>query len=165
MEEKSGQEKIYIFDSLYTNEHIQLLKIIYSRLSPQAKQSFAPIIKYLEFRYTISLTKSGFPSDINQSKEENDTISMLTHIYEDIKPILNENERKQFSKIDEIYKMFMSFQQIQKTMEQFEEMTGIKLEDMLGHDFKQDDLLSMLMKGDSQNIMQSFFNAAGGTNL
>lgn len=159
MEESSGQEKIYVFDSLYTNEHIQMLKIIYSSLSPQAKQSFAPIIKYLEFKYTITLTKSGFPAGTNE-KEQNDTVSMIQHIYEEIRPLLSETEKKQFSKIDEIYNMFQTFQQIQKTMEQFENMTGIKFEDMMGHDFKQEDFLNMFMKGDNMNIMQSIFSAA-----
>lgn len=163
MEESSGQEKIYIFDSLYTNEHIQMLKIIYSNLSPQAKKSFAPVIKYLEFKYTLTLTKSGFPTGANE-KGNDDTVSMIQHIYEDIKPLLSDTEKKQFSKIDEIYNMFQTFQQIQKTMEQFESMTGIKFEDMMGHDFKQDDLLNMLMKGDNINLMQSIFNAAGGIN-
>ena len=53
-----SQNQIYIFDSLYTNNHIQMLKIIYGVLPVKVQQKLAPFIKYLELQYSLQLVRS-----------------------------------------------------------------------------------------------------------
>ena len=47
-------EQIYAFDSLYTTNHIQMLKILLPCLTPPLQKNLALYIKFLELRYTIS---------------------------------------------------------------------------------------------------------------
>ena len=47
-------EQIYAFDSLYTTNHIQMLKILLPCLNPPLQKNLALYIKFLELRYTIS---------------------------------------------------------------------------------------------------------------
>lgn len=56
MEEK-GTNLISAFDSLYTTNRIQMLKILLSWLPPERQGGFAVYIKLLELQYTFSLLR------------------------------------------------------------------------------------------------------------
>ena len=164
--ESSTQEKIYIFDSLYTNEHIQLMKILYHSFPLSMKKAFAPIIKYMELQYTIKLTKSGFPISCNENADCNsktDNLAMIKSIIEDLTPYLSEDDKKNIRKLEDIYHMFSTFQQLQKTLGQFEDMTGIPLDKMMSGDFMSDSLLKGLLNTEQFNMFETLFPFKGDT--
>ena len=51
-------EKIYAFDTLYTTNHIQMLKILLPCLNPPLQKTLALYIKFLELCYTFSFLKA-----------------------------------------------------------------------------------------------------------
>ena len=56
--EKNGHEKITAFDTLFTTNHIQMLKILMPYLEPPMQKQMAVYIKYLELRYAMSCLDS-----------------------------------------------------------------------------------------------------------
>lgn len=161
--ESSTQEKIYIFDSLYTNEHIQLMKILYSAFPISMKKTFAPIIKYMELQYTIKLTKSGFPTSCEENKGDTppDTLSVIKNIIDDLKPYLSEEDKRNIHKLEDIYHMFSTFQQLQKTLGQFENMTGIPLDKLMSGDFMNEGIMSGFLNPDQFNLFETLFSSKG----
>ena len=51
--ETNEHDNIIAFDTLYTNNHIQMLKIVMPYFDAQAQGQLAVYIKYLEFRHTL----------------------------------------------------------------------------------------------------------------
>ena len=51
--ENNASEKINAFDSLFTTDHIRMLKILLSRMNPPLQGKFAVYIRFLELSYTM----------------------------------------------------------------------------------------------------------------
>lgn len=58
MEEEQKTNAITAFDTLFTNNRIQMLKILLPRLSPGQQGGFAVYIKLLELQYALTLLRS-----------------------------------------------------------------------------------------------------------
>ena len=156
-----SQNQIYIFDSLYTNNHIQMLKIIYGVLPAKIQQKLAPFIKYLELQYSLKLVKSGFPNPPNDNENSNNIMfDTIGPMIQELKPYLGPKESEQFNKLEQFYQMFHQFKHMQETLEQFEAMTGIKLSDlasMNSNDNSQNmDLLLNLLSNDQKDMFDTF---------
>ena len=54
MDEQPKPDKIQAFDTLFTNNHIQVYKILLPYFEPPMQKQLAVFIKYMEFRYTLS---------------------------------------------------------------------------------------------------------------
>ena len=52
-----SQDKVAAFDTLFTNNHIQMLKILVPYFDSTIQKNLAIYIKYLEFQYTLDLLK------------------------------------------------------------------------------------------------------------
>ncbi len=57
--EKNGHDKITAFDTLFTTNHIQMLKILMPYFEPHMRRQLAVYIKYLELRYALSYFDSA----------------------------------------------------------------------------------------------------------
>ncbi len=59
--EEQGSKTIATFDSLFTTNRIQILKILLPRLAPEQQYGFAVYIKLLELQYTLNLMRRQPP--------------------------------------------------------------------------------------------------------
>ena len=55
--ETNEHDKIIAFDTLYTNNHIQMMKIVMPYFDGQMRRKLAVYIKYMEFQYTLTYFK------------------------------------------------------------------------------------------------------------
>ena len=62
MEEQSAKT-VTAFDSLFTSNKIQMLKILLPRLIPEQQGGFAVYIKLLELQYTLTFLRRYLPDD------------------------------------------------------------------------------------------------------
>lgn len=72
--DKQEQDKIVAFDTLFTTNHIQMLKILLPYMESAMQRNLAVYIKFLELQYTISFFKSYTSSVLpgfSQEKEFN----------------------------------------------------------------------------------------------
>ena len=56
--EKQVQDSIQAFDTLYTTNQIQILKILLPYCAPDTQRSLAVMIRFLELQYTLSFVRS-----------------------------------------------------------------------------------------------------------
>ncbi len=121
-------EKIYAFDSLYTTNHIQMLKILLPCLSPPLQKNLALFIKFLELRYTISFL-STHPYVIKGcgfDKAPTDW-QLLSN---DLLPYLTPKEAEHFKQLKKSMDMMRQFSSIQKNLEALKDILpeGMDLE-------------------------------------
>lgn len=119
MEEKSSN-MIAAFDSLFTTNRIQMLKILLPRLIPEHQGGFAVYIKLLELQYTLSFLRrhpnmqlSGGAKRLSADffQEDNtDTLELL----DELLPFSGPEER---ARIQNMKNMMINFKKMKEMME------------------------------------------------
>jgi len=116
----SGQDKVIAFDTLFTTNHIQVLKILLTYIPVSQQSTLAVYIKFLELQYTISFyrnhpacTVSLLPCEeaINASK-----------LCEELFPLCNKAEQEQLAQMKSMYQNLENVQEMMKTMEMMKSM-------------------------------------------
>lgn len=147
MEEK-GTSLIAAFDSLFTNNRIQMLKVLLSWLPPSQQGGFAIYIKFLELQYTFTLLRRHPETRFAGSKQLSadffsgdnaDTIELL----DELLPFSSPDERV---KIEGMKNMLQSMSKMKEMMEMME-----MLKEMFPEGFG----------GDADNPMDLFSTMAG----
>ena len=113
--ETTKNEPIYAFDSLYTTNHIQMLKILLPYLNPPLQKNLALYIKFLELRYTISFL-NAHPYVISGCGFDKDHRGQNIPI-DDLLPYLTPQEAENFRQIQKSMDMMKQFSNMQKNME------------------------------------------------
>jgi len=102
------------FDTIYTNNHIRILKVLLPYFDPNSQKKLAIMIKFMELRYTMdyfSRHTPAFPAGFNGSAQQPD----IVRIFEQIKNFCTPSERA----------MFEQLANMKKSMEMYEEMMGM----------------------------------------
>lgn len=68
MDEKE-KDAVLLFDTLYTTNHIQMLKILLSYFPEYSRNQLALFIKFQEFQYTLEYTRKHTVSLTAQAYE------------------------------------------------------------------------------------------------
>lgn len=113
--EMINNEKIYAFDSLYTTNHIQMLKILLPCLKPPLQKNLALFIKFLELRYTISFLNEH-PYVIKGCGFDKAPLDWQ-FLGNDLLPYLTPKEAETFHQLQKSMDMMKQFSSIQKNME------------------------------------------------
>lgn len=108
-------EQIYAFDSLYTTNHIQMLKILLPCLNPPLQRNLALYIKFLELRYTISFL-STHPYVISGCGFDKEHRGQEIPV-EDLLPYLTPEEAESIKQMQKGMDMMKQFANMQKNME------------------------------------------------
>ncbi len=113
--DSSEQNKITAFDTLFSTNHIQMLKIILSYTDNQMQKSLAVYIKFLELNYTIDFYKRTPYPLCGCIKQETsfDIFKMCDELF----PYCTETEKKQIEQIRNIFQSMEMYKEMSKTME------------------------------------------------
>lgn len=122
MEEK-GTSPVTAFDSLFTTNKIQMLKVLLAWIPPSQQGMFAVYIKFLELQHTLSLlqhpekllTNSRHLSADFFSGDNSDTIELL----DELLPYSSQTER---IRIDNMKNMLQNMGRMKEMMEMAEMM-------------------------------------------
>lgn len=162
MEDK-GTGLITAFDSLFTTNKIQMLKIILTRLSPASQGSFAVYIKFLELQYTIQLFRShsavkipgqGKPLSLDFMNGDNaDTLELL----DELLPFSSSAERK---RIENMKNMLVNLSRMKEMMNMMQMMQELFPNGFDGSGNPADILSGLSGMGDMD--MSSLFQMLGG---
>lgn len=128
MEEKE-LHKVLAFDTLFTTNYIQMLKILLTYLSPSGQKSLAIYIKFLELQYTISyFNKHPYGALNGLPKEESFSIVKLC---DEILPLLNPAEQEKIIQMKNMLQTFENMQEMMQMMQMMQEMfpEGMPLSD------------------------------------
>lgn len=131
--EEQGSKTIAAFDSLFTTNRIQMLKILLPRLHPRQQGGFAIYIKLLELQYAFSFLRlhpdiqlfgDVRPSAGFSQEEGEDTISLLDDLIPFSGPMEQARIQNMKSMIANFKKMKEMMSMIQMMQELFPEGTG-----------------------------------------
>ena len=159
--EEQNSKTITAFDSLFTTNRIQMLKILLPRLAPEQQSGFAIYIKLLELQYTISFLRrhpgarlmgSGKQLSADFFQGDNaDTFELL----DEMMPFSGPQER---ARIENIKNMIMNLKKMQEMMEMIQMLQELFPEGMGG-----DNPMDMF-SGMSDSGLSSIFQMFGGDN-
>lgn len=119
MEEKEFH-KITAFDTLFTTNQIQILKILLTYLTPSSRKGLAIYIKFLELRYTISFFEKHPDASVLQSQAADNPDSF--QIFEEILPLCSPNEKEKLQKMRSMFQNFESMQEMMQMVQMMQEM-------------------------------------------
>lgn len=113
--EKNEHDKITAFDTLYTNNHIQMLKIVMPYFDEQMRRKLAVYIKYLELRHTLDCyhSHSYELSGCSFEKEEFN----INKICSELIPFCTGEEKRKLEQIADIFRTIETYKEISRTME------------------------------------------------
>lgn len=111
----SDQDRVAAFDTLFTTNQIQKLKIFMSFLDDRWQKHLAVYIKYLELQFTIAYSKR-YPFRLTDGCEKDDTGNFQALIMALI-PYSNENDRRQLEQFSGMIQTMEMFQQLAPMME------------------------------------------------
>lgn len=109
-------DKIAAFDTLYTSNHIQMLKLALPLMPPDKQYYGAIYIKYMELSYTLSLGRYLKNQLCACSGMENYGMEVFL---KEIMPFCSEKEAERIQKISGMLKSFKTFQEMKSMMDLF----------------------------------------------
>ena len=160
---KDSSEAILAFDTLYTTNHMKILKLLLPYLEPDYQKKLAIFIKWQELSFTLNFFKeysvSLYSADFSKKKalDLKELLPMLI-------PYCNEKEKKlisQFSQIQNIMQMMEGFQEYMPIIQQFmSSMSGTTHSDsMFGNgETNMMDLLKNMLSEEQQAMFSMFMN-------
>lgn len=118
--EKLQPNRVTLFDTYFTNNHICMMKILLPLLPPALQKNIAVYIKYQELQYTMQhfhrlIHNPSLFSDELTATDKTD----FTTVFEEILPYCTPQEKQTFT---HIRNMHQSFQNMKEMMEMLETM-------------------------------------------
>lgn len=106
----NGQDKVTAFDTLFTTNHIQILKILLTYMEPSRQKAMAVYIKFMELQYTIAFyQKNPSSSLIHMPKEEHMNVSKLC---EELFPLCDHAEQEALQQMKTMQQNFENVQEM-----------------------------------------------------
>lgn len=126
--ENKDNELILSFDMLFTNNHIQILKLLLPYFESDAQKRVALLIKYLEFQYTLDYFKKNpnLPGAIcipAISSQANNGGPDIIEIFSRIRSFCTPSERALFDQLSSMKKNMERYEEIMSMMQMFSEFT------------------------------------------
>lgn len=154
---RKESDAISAFDSLFTTNRIQMLKVLLPRLSPEAQGNFAVYIKFLELQYTVAflqrhpsipLLGAGKQLSGNLFQGDNtDAIELLGELL----PFSGPKER---AKIEGMRNMLQNMGKMQEMMEMMQMLQEMFPEGMNANNPM--DMFSGMAGSDMASVFQMF---------
>lgn len=140
--EEIRQDSVNAFDTLFTNNHIRMLKVLLPFMDSSMQKNIAVYIKYQELQYVLRYFT--FPNSQKQlsacfHKQSKDFD--FNTVCEELLPYCNAQEKQQFN---QIRNLMQTLENVQNMMEMMETMKELFPEGMNGDGGIDPDMLSGL---------------------
>ncbi|MBR2948309.1 MAG: hypothetical protein IKC46_00450 [Lachnospiraceae bacterium] len=119
--EYTENKSILSFDMLYTNNHIQILKILLPCFESQMQKKLTVMIKYLELQYTIEYFRKHPLSQSVQTGFQGDIIE----IFDQIRCFCTPSERAVFDQLSSLKQNMDRYDEMMNMMQMFSGITGM----------------------------------------
>lgn len=113
-------DRVLAFDTLFTTNHIRMLKIIMPYFEYQTQQSMAVYIKFLELQYTMSYFKNR-PYSIRNCIPAPEPFD-IQKMCRDIIPYCSPKEKRQMEQMAQMFDTFHNYQDMMETVNMMKEM-------------------------------------------
>lgn len=116
-QEQEKTDRVETFDTLFTNNHIQIYKVLLPYFAPSMQKHLAVYIKYMEFQYTFLYFKQHsliFPL----KEEQNDTATLFKTLI----PYCSGAEKKNLEKMMEMTSNMKNAQEMMDTLNMMKDL-------------------------------------------
>lgn len=125
--EPCENEAIIAFDTLYTNNHIQILKVLLPAFDPESRKNMAVLIKFMELQYTMECVRRQ-PAALDAASlggtgGSKDRQPDMIQLFEQIKIFCTPTERAMFDQLSNMKKSMEMYQEMMDMMQLFGEMS------------------------------------------
>lgn len=144
---KDSEEAILAFDTLYTTNHTQMMKLLLPYLEPGHQKKLAVFIKWQELLYTINFSKKYHAplcgAEFSEKKELD--FSALLPL---LNPYCDERERQLLSQLSNLSNMMQMYQEVSQYLP--------FLQQMMEHQTDMTDIMKKFMTPEQMNLFNSF---------
>lgn len=144
-------DSILLFDTLFTTNHLQILKILIPYLEPPIQKHMALYIKYAELQYTISYYKNRHIQISGCSAFERKPFD-LAELCNAVKGYCTADERR---RLEQILNMMDSMQQMKEMMSMMEMMQQMS---SAGEEGDPMDMIKNMLSPEQQAMFDMFQN-------
>lgn len=142
-------DRVLAFDSLFTTNHIQMFKIIFSCMPPSIQGKIAVYIKFLELQHTLNLILHHpsihfFPCCVP------DSTPFSPGLLEEMYPYCQPGEKEQLQNMQNMFQTFENMQQMMEMMDFLKEMAP----EMFSADAGSMDVTSFMPSPEGMNMSQ-----------
>lgn len=117
---ENEQDKVVAFDTLFTTNHIQMLKILLTYVDPSQQKIMAVYIKLMELQYTISFYKMHPASTLpNFPREDSFNASKLC---DELLPLCGPAEQENLKQMKNMYQSFENMQEMMQMVQMMKDM-------------------------------------------
>ena len=113
-------DKVMAFDTLFTTNHIQMMKVLMTYLDPYIQKTLAMYIKIMELQYTFSFfhtypnaSMQGFPHEESFNTEK---------LLNEMLPFCTPSEQNNLSQIKGMFQNFASMQEMMQMVQSMKEL-------------------------------------------
>lgn len=117
MDEQNSSDIIQTFDNLFTNNNIQMYKVLLPYFEPSTQKTMAIYIKFMEFQYTMAYFKHHPYAFLPQNKDLD-----AGDICKKILPYCAPKEKKQIEQLIEMFANLKNMQEMMDTINMMQEM-------------------------------------------
>ncbi|MCI6811738.1 MAG: hypothetical protein MSS92_10640 [Lachnospiraceae bacterium] len=116
-------EAIIAFDTLYTTNHMQMLKLLFPYLDIESRHKLAMFIKWQELLYTMNFTRqySGLCRKTNYPGKKELDISALLPL---LSPYCSEQEKNMLSQFSQMQNMMQTYKDMAQYLPMIQEIMG-----------------------------------------
>lgn len=158
---QDSSEAILAFDTLYTTNHMKILKLLLPYLEPEHQRKLAIYIKWQELSFTINFFKeysvSLYSADFSKKK-----VLDLKELLPMLIPYCNEKEKKLisgFSQMQNMMQMMESLQEYMPLIQQFmSSMSGSNNGDFGNSEMNMMDMVKNMLSEEQQAMFSMFMN-------
>ncbi len=114
------QDKVTAFDTLFTTNYIQKLKILMPYFDRSMQKNIAVYIKYLELQYTMNFFRHHPSADISLLPHE----SSMNYgkLCGEMIPYCTESERRQMENMQNMFRTFEQYKEMMEMVQMMQEM-------------------------------------------
>ena len=157
---ESKQDDITLFDTLFTTNHISMMKLLLPTLPPSGQKNIAIYIKYLELQYTLEYF-NHHPRGLLYPRSANTEVSGdFNTVLEKLLPYCTPREKESFSQMRNMMNSFRNMQDMMETINLMKEMFPE------GFEGAGEDMSNLFAGGDLSSLlsgMGGMFSGMGGS--
>lgn len=122
--EPTENEAVAAFDTLYTNNHIQILKVLLPYFDNKGRKHLAVLIKFMELRYTLEYFSRHAALDAASCEERRGSGKQpdIVKIFEQIKNFCTPSERAMFDQLANMKKSMEMYEEMMSMMQMFSQL-------------------------------------------
>lgn len=123
-------DKVTAFDTLFTTNHIQMMKVLSSYLPPSSLQNLAIYIKVAELQYTLQLFHKH-PHASLQLLPHEETFD-TTKMCEEVLPFCSPAQQEHLQQMKNMMEQYKNMQDMMEMMKLMQELSGSEGNDSEG---------------------------------